>query len=639
MKTLLRSGLLAAAVVCAGGAPARAVDQADIDRAVERGVAALRQMQNKDGTWPYSAPGTESIIGPTALAGLTLLECGVKADDKAVQAAAEAVRQASIRCTHTYSLALSILFLDLLGDRGDVPLIESMTVRLLAGQSNAGGWTYNCPDIGEGEVRRLTTVVGKRKEGTERREPSAGGGKRGVKDLPAEIQEQLVLVDRMGGAVHMRGVGGDNSNTQFATLALWVARRHGLPVEKALARIDARFRSTQLPDGGWSYTPIQQMMPQQPILAGHMPGMGSTATMTCAGLLGLAVADGAVLEMIREKKPGAKPRDVSKDQNLTRGLMALGAVVENPQNLRFDPFPFPRNDARRVAGRTYYFFWSLERVAVALDLNTIGKKDWYGWGAEVLLANQTPQGTWVGDYGDNGVDTCFALLFLRRANLARDLTASLTGRIKDPGAAVLRGGGVGGEALSGDKSVGGIKSGIERKGGKPRPLTKPPGGGGPKLSPEEAETARLADGLVRAPAERRAEALDKLRGGKGVAYTEALAAAIPRLEGEAQKQARSALAERLVRMKAETLAKYMDDEDPEIRRAAALACGTKEIKELVPHLILLLRDPEVGVARAAHAALKALTGQDFGPAARASREDRDRASQRWLEWWGKQARP
>ena len=46
----------------------------------------------------------------------------------------------------------------------------------------------------------------------------------------------------------------------------------------------------------------------------------------------------------------------------------------------------------RVGGRTYYFLWSLERVAVALDLDTIGKKDWYGWGAEILLENQAPNG-------------------------------------------------------------------------------------------------------------------------------------------------------------------------------------------------------------------------------------------------------
>ena len=41
-----------------------------------------------------------------------------------------------------------------------------------------------------------------------------------------------------------------------------------------------------------------------------------------------------------------------------------------------------------------------------------------------LVASQRDGGTWEGEFGPD-VDTCFALLFLRRANLAKDLTASL----------------------------------------------------------------------------------------------------------------------------------------------------------------------------------------------------------------------
>jgi hypothetical protein len=62
----------------------------------------------------------------------------------------------------------------------------------------------------------------------------------------------------------------------------------------------------------------------------------------------------------------------------------------------------------------------------------------------------------------------------------------------------------------------------------------------------------------------------------------------------------------------------------------------KPCKELVPHLIARLRDPQSIVVRAAHAALKELTGQDFGPAPGASREACDRAALDWLSWWGKQ---
>ena len=86
----------------------------------------------------------------------------------------------------------------------------------------------------------------------------------------------------------------------------------------------------------------------------------------------------------------------------------------------------------QLGGTGYYFLWSVERVCVLLDLNTLAKRNWYDWGAEILLSNQRAEGYWddsrySGSYpGHNPVtDTCFALLFLKRANLAPDLSDNL----------------------------------------------------------------------------------------------------------------------------------------------------------------------------------------------------------------------
>jgi hypothetical protein len=48
-------------------------------------------------------------------------------------------------------------------------------------------------------------------------------------------------------------------------------------------------------------------------------------------------------------------------------------------------------------------------------------------------------------------------------------------------------------------------------------------------------------------------------------------------------------------------------------------------------LIPLLCDLRGGLAEAAHQALKDLSGQDFGPKANASREERIQAAQQWTE--------
>ncbi|HEY7327848.1 MAG TPA: HEAT repeat domain-containing protein [Gemmataceae bacterium] len=632
MKYRLALGLLAALAVAITSTPARAVDQEAIDRAVTKGVAALRGMQTAEGTWPHE------YIGATALAGLTLLECGADKEDKDVLRAAQAVRKHSIHLTHTYCISLSLLFLDRLGDPADVPFIESLMERLLGGQDpRSGGWSYTCPAPSEAVKQKLQENLDNRKSAT-RRDADKPGEKRKEGDAPGRPgplpQREAVVpgfpqvpvapgVDMPG----MVGGSGDNSNTQFAALGLWVGRRHGAKIDEAVTRLGQRFRETQMEDGGWTYVGRLPGMPGQ---ARMYPGMGSTPSMTCAGLLALAIADGATLEHFRKRKPDAKLPDISKDKHLQKGLEALGAVIDNPKGRegrdvgrdgpRF-PIGGPFIPTQGVGGRSYYFLWSLERVAVALDLKTIGKKDWYGWGAEILLENQSPDGTWSGSYATGGVDTCFALLFLRRANLVGDLTASLKGKFTDPGERVLSGGTR--KAPGQDKML----SGLETKDSKPVEQTLK------AIAPESRE---LADSLLKATGPGRDELIGTMENEKGVKYTEALAAAIPKLEGEAHRRAREALANRLTRMKDETLQEYFQDGDAEIRRAAAIAAGQKDSKALVPHLISLLRDTEISVVRAAHASLKALTGKDFGPAGTASREQRDQAVQKWIAWWSKQ---
>ena len=81
----------------------------------------------------------------------------------------------------------------------------------------------------------------------------------------------------------------------------------------------------------------------------------------------------------------------------------------------------------------------MERVGVLCNLKTIGGKDWYRCGVDLLLPAQRPDGGWLGR-GSGGfpvVDTCFALLFLKRSDLLPDLRETLQKRltITDPGQA------------------------------------------------------------------------------------------------------------------------------------------------------------------------------------------------------------
>lgn len=581
-RTIERTALVA---VMIWAAPGRAADHDAIQAAVERGVQYLKSIQKEDGTWPHQH------IGATALAMLTLLECDTPANDPAVQKASEAVRQQAVSLDHTYSLALTLLLLDRLGDDKDIALIEALTVRLLAGQNQAGGWSYTCPRPDDKEIRRLSAHLRQRTQLVGAAElPKIKAEPKAQRMLSKETQQQLQQLKRRG----PRQGGDDNSNTQFALLALWIGRRHGLPVDEALARVEQRFRRSQHGDGGWGYTSLSI-------------GEVSTMSMTCAGLLGLAVGHASRVSLRAELPGDGKPRqagrDPGRDPAVRAGLLALGSVVGQARgNLQGRlPALTPAVD--------YYFLWSLERVAVAYGLQTIGKKDWYAWGAELLLASQDQEGGWHGGWSEGGVNTCFALLFLRRANLALDLSNSLKGQVKDPGEVTLKQGGVGGADLK-------------------KPELQP--GRNPHVqvaARSEPESARLSDELVKTAVKQQPAMIEKFGKSPGLVYTQALAAAIPKLDGPAKALARDALAERLTRMKADTLRDKLRDDDAEIRSAAALACAMKDERSHIPELIPMLEDPMPRVGKAAHLALKTLSGQDLGV---------DVAG--WRSWWNGQGK-
>jgi S1-C subfamily serine protease len=149
----------------------------------------------------------------------------------------------------------------------------------------------------------------------------------------------------------------------------------------------------------------------------------------------------------------------------------------------------------------------------------------------------------------------------------------------------------------------------------------------------EGNASRMAGELVQADATKQAGMLESLRESKGPEHTQALLEAIPKLEGEVKKKARDALADRMSRMTGATLRERLRDDNAEMRRASALAVAMKEDKTHIPRLIELLDDAEMPVSRAAYAALKSLSGKDFGPPKDASPAERATAVAAWKAWW------
>src|SRR5262249_29304690 len=126
----------------------------------------------------------------------------------------------------------------------------------------------------------------------------------------------------------------------------------------------------------------------------------------------------------------ARPSQAERQTARARGtaLAADPAFVEALQAVT--------KDARRIDRHSdIYYLWSLERVCVALGLRTLDGFDWYAEGAQVLLDLQRDDGSWPDGHWGSLPNTCLALLFLRKANLAFELdrVLRLPGQAPSPG--------------------------------------------------------------------------------------------------------------------------------------------------------------------------------------------------------------
>lgn len=356
------------------------VDPERVQAAIARGLHYLRTQQKEDGKWEFIRQVRDESrkivenrhdeaydLGLTALAALAMVENGIPASDPAVRKAYQYVRRYAERETRTYSIALSIVLLEQLGNARDRVLIQRLAHRLVAGQLDSGGWTYTCP-----------------------------------------VNERLETdPDEIGRTRRREGVG-DNSNTQFAVLGLWAARRVRARVQEALDLVEKRFRNSQSSSGGWDY---------------KSTGEGETPSMTAAGCFVLAVAAALKQTESHSTTPAEDPRQaLLEDAAFKR---ALERVTHYVTHLGKRPAP--------------YLLWSIERLGVVLGTQKFGDADWYEKGASILLETQDSDGAWR--IAHQGVaDTSLALLFLSRGNLVRDLTYALQGDPDKPFMRIARDG-------------------------------------------------------------------------------------------------------------------------------------------------------------------------------------------------------
>jgi hypothetical protein len=347
--------------------------QARINAAIDRGVGHLKRAQSADGSWS----GSFGRAGQTSLALFTLLSSGVRKDDPAVQKAAaflaklpagkgtiadvQADRPPALRMTYAHALLVMALT-ELDPDRYKKAIRRSVST-LVSGQKSSGQWAY--------------------------------------------------LIS-MGGPLD----GGDNSNTQFALLALRRAARAGFRVPKQVWQRSYRhFERTLRKDGGWGYGCPGSLEGTY----GSMTAVGVASLVICkAMLLGEEDAPGFAYKRIREVARGLVWLEDGFAADRHPGIAAVkpGGMPDPPGGMRV-PGGFG------ISPQTFQYYWlySAERVGMLLGLKYLGSHDWYREGAEWLLKEQRADGGWVNAAGSMIAPepplaaTCFSLLFLKKATL------------------------------------------------------------------------------------------------------------------------------------------------------------------------------------------------------------------------------
>jgi hypothetical protein len=331
----------------------------DVNAAIDAGVAQLKLRQDPTGFWKYCVCGLQKNDahnnGTTALSLYTLLKCDVPVRDKSIVLGLDWLLALPLP-NHTYTVGLQAMAFGEAIELLTPPPKSKVKVP---------------PD----DLAALTKYLPR------------------LRDCVTWLVEAQTHVNRGGyesgdwDYVKPPAASMDNSNTQFAVLGLRAAQNAGVPVPPVVwLRSLNHWTGDQNKDGSWPYKRDK-----------NNPNPGGSRSMTAAGLYCSLVAKAT----LKRKDP-----------------VLLAAEDPFKKGLEY----FKKNSPLYEFGRArqpghvfspYYDLYSLERAMMISRTEKLGDRDWYRDGAAFILANQGPEGEWI-----DTTDTCFALLFLKKAFVA-----------------------------------------------------------------------------------------------------------------------------------------------------------------------------------------------------------------------------
>jgi hypothetical protein len=362
--------------------PVAKVDEARVNVAVKRGVDALLKLS--------SPPAHKEIPDSDELILWTLLHAGIDESLPRFQELLQKMLAAPLE--RTYKVALQAMVLEELDRVKYQRRIAQCGQFLLDNESKRGHWSY-------GEA---TPFVDSIPTPTPRKEPASSGGSRSkpkggdpVSAVPRRVKPKvvasIVLKKRRDAPDE-----GDNSNSQYAALGLRACHDAGIVFPEEAIRLalkywtEAQHLDPKSPAHGWCYT------------CGSRDESAHKAW--------AAISAGAVGALTIYHYILGEPW--MKDAAVLSGLDWLAKNFSVTANTG-------RQDAKDPQGLRYlsYYLYALERAGTLYGTERLDAHEWYAEGAKMLLDTQAADGSWFfkSDIDNRVWDTCFAILFLRRA--------------------------------------------------------------------------------------------------------------------------------------------------------------------------------------------------------------------------------
>lgn len=351
--------------------------QTKINSAVDSGLKWLKNQAQKDGSFKEArGEAGGHLLGVTALAFMALAYSGVSIDDPVMKLAYQFLLKQ--RPSQTYDTALSLM------------AIEAKCL------SKSGGSPANVAS--EDDARKaIEGAIGEEERAV-------------VKKLTGFLVENQTK-EGYWGYPAPRGGKYDHSNTKYALLGLKASSRCGEKVPSDVWSRAGRYLVSSQQKGAsfegelawkgdsrWS-NPIRGDQGGWAYFVGDKDA-SPYGTMVCGGLAGLLICESEL-----ERSKSLTDADAKSFSEATKSAAIWLTANYSTRNC-------PPGGMAECSYWTHYLF-ALERAAIYLGVEKLGKGNWYLEGAFHLTRAQSRDGSW--NRGLSIIDTSFALLFLKRA--------------------------------------------------------------------------------------------------------------------------------------------------------------------------------------------------------------------------------